>query len=217
MAVALAGNNPGGIIDGSWARSQPGYAGANGMYARFRTMMDGIRAQIALLRSYIRRGFDTPLEIANRWAPGGVHGNNPRAYAQNIANQMGIGINDRITEANLMQFQHAQARAENVNYSGGPRPGESQRDYIRRLRNSGDMTPEQRQAEHDFLRQYSLTPNLDDALQGIGNFFRNILNGEYLGRTLIVLVGVLLVGLALWGFIKGDTNITLTKGVVSNG
>ena len=67
--VALTGNNPGGINDGSFARSQPGYTGANGRYAGFRTMADGENAQKALLRSYISRGYDTPSMIASRWAP----------------------------------------------------------------------------------------------------------------------------------------------------
>lgn len=120
-AVALDGNNPGGINDGSFARSQPGYVGNNGRYAAFATMADGIAAQRALLASYVRRGYDTPAKIANRWAPVG-DGNNSAAYAANIARQMGISVNDRIGAAQLNAFQHAQAMTENHNY-GGARPG----------------------------------------------------------------------------------------------
>ncbi len=117
-AVALQGNNPGGIIDGDFARSQPGYVGGNGRYAAFATMQHGIAAQASLLASYVRRGFDTPIKIAHRWAPS-RDGNNPVAYASNIARQLGIGINDRIGPAQLAAFQHAQAIAENHNYARG--------------------------------------------------------------------------------------------------
>lgn len=115
-AVALSGNNPGGINDGSFARSQPGYVGSNGRYAAFATMEHGIAAQAALLGSYVKRGFDTPMKIAHRWAPAGDR-NNPIAYAQNIARQMGIGVNDRIGTAQIGAFQHAQAMAENSGYA----------------------------------------------------------------------------------------------------
>lgn len=115
-AVALDGNNPGGINDGAFARSQPGYVGNNGRYAAFRTMHDGIAAQRALLASYVQRGYDTPLKISRRWAPAG-DGNNPDRYARQIAAQMGIGVNDRIGAAQLAAFQHAQAVAENGRYT----------------------------------------------------------------------------------------------------
>lgn len=115
-AVALDGNNPGGLNDGSFARSQRGYVGNNGRYAAFDTLENGIAAQKALLASYVRRGYDTPLKIARRWAPD-ADGNNSSAYAAQIARQMGIGLNDRITSGNLDRFQHAQAIAENASYA----------------------------------------------------------------------------------------------------
>jgi hypothetical protein len=114
-AVALAGNNPGGINDGAWAQRQPGYQGGNGRYARFRTMEDGIRAQEALLRSYVARGFDTPWKIAQRWAPRG-DGNDTSAYARNIARNLGIGVNDRIGASAINQFAMAQAQQENYQF-----------------------------------------------------------------------------------------------------
>lgn len=114
-AVALDGNNPGGLNDGDFARRQPGYVGNNGRYAAFRTMADGIAAQRALLASYVQRGYNTPLKIARRWAPVG-DGNNSDRYARQIAAQMGIGVNDRIGAAQLNAFQHAQAVAENGRY-----------------------------------------------------------------------------------------------------
>lgn len=115
-AVALDGNNPGGINDGDFARRQPGYVGGNGRYAAFATLEDGLNAQRALIRSYVRRGFDTPAAIANRYAPS-ADGNDSAAYARNIARQMGIGVNDRIGAGQIEAFVQAQARQENSRFA----------------------------------------------------------------------------------------------------
>jgi hypothetical protein len=115
-AVALDGNNPGGINDGDFARRQPGYVGGNGRYAAFATLEDGLNAQRALIRSYVRRGFDTPTAIANRYAPA-ADGNDNVAYARNIAKQMGIGVNDRIGAGQIEAFVQAQARQENSRFA----------------------------------------------------------------------------------------------------
>lgn len=112
-AVALDGNNPGGINDGEFARSQPGYAGANGRYAAFDTIENGFAAQKALLGSYVQRGFDTPAKIAARWAPAGDGANDPNAYARFVAGKMGIGVNDRISPAQIDRFAMAAAEQEN--------------------------------------------------------------------------------------------------------
>lgn len=129
-AVALDGNNPGGINDGSFARSQKGYVGANGRYAAFETLEDGLNAQRALIRSYVRRGFNTPAAIANRYAPA-ADGNDNIAYARNIAKQMGIGVNDRIGAGQIEAFVQAQARQENSRFASryagqAARPGAAQ-------------------------------------------------------------------------------------------
>jgi len=126
-AVALDGNNPGGINDGDFASRQPGYAGGNGRYAAFATLEDGLNAQRALIKSYIRRGYNTPTAIANRYAPA-ADGNDNVAYARNIARQMGIGTNDRIGMGQVEAFVQAQARQENskfaARYAGASaRPG----------------------------------------------------------------------------------------------
>lgn len=116
--VALDGNNPGGINDGTFAASLPGYVGSNGRYAKFATMADGEAAQSRLLGSYIARGFDTPAKIASRWAPAG-DGNDATAYAARLASALGIGVNDRVGPGDVGRLQAAQARIENHNYSGG--------------------------------------------------------------------------------------------------
>lgn len=126
-ATALDGHNPGGIIDGPFARSQPGYQGPNGRFAKFASLEDGENAQKALLKSYIGRGFDTPAKIAQRWAPAGDGANDPTAYARNVAGALRIGVNDRITPDMIDRFQVAQATQENGMYPraaarGGLRP-----------------------------------------------------------------------------------------------
>ncbi len=207
MAVALQGNNPGGIINTPWAQRQPGYTGPNGMYAAFRTLGDGIRAQIALLRSYIRRGFDTPAEIANRWAPSGVHGNNSSVYAQNIARQMNISVNDRITESNLNAFQNAQAHAENSQYSVNMRNvGVGGSSNVDPAPYGYDIWGNPVLGMRNSNGQYF---NFSDGMEA----GRSLLSLETLGRGILIVLGVLLVVIAIWAFLKGDTNINLTKGV----
>lgn len=91
----IRNNNPGNIEDGPFARSQPGYVGSDGRFARFESAEHGEQASANLLKSYGKRGFDTPMEIINRWAP--PSDNNPtEAYAQFVAKQLGVGLNDRL-------------------------------------------------------------------------------------------------------------------------
>lgn len=125
--VALDGNNTGGIIDSPFARSQPGYQGANGRYAKFDTLDNGVSAHTNLLKSYVERGIDTPAKIAARWAPAGADGNDPVAYAAGIAQRLGIGVNDKITLDQVPAFQQAQAVQENNMFGrdGKTAPGPS--------------------------------------------------------------------------------------------
>lgn len=118
-AVALDGNNPGGISDGRFARSQPGYVGSNGRYAAFDTMDHGAGAQKSLLHSYVTRGYDTPATIAARWAPAGDGKNDPVAYANFVAGKMGIGVHDKIGPAQIDAFAAAQGKQENRAYTPG--------------------------------------------------------------------------------------------------
>jgi hypothetical protein len=88
----LRNNNPGNIIDGAWARSQPGYAGSDGHFARFTSMEDGYRAANHNLDNYARRGLVTPMQIVKRWAPS-ADGNNPVAYANKLQRMTGLDPN----------------------------------------------------------------------------------------------------------------------------
>lgn len=105
-------NNPGNIEDGPFARSLPGYAGSDGRFARFDSPEAGGQAKTQLIGSYVRRGFDTPMEIINRWAPPSDNNPTPQ-YAAYVAQRAGLGLNDRVTEAHIPAIAQAIAEFEN--------------------------------------------------------------------------------------------------------
>lgn len=84
------GQNPGNIVDGAWARSQPGYVGANGRFAAFDTLENGAQAMAANLRSYAAQGIGTLNQLTAKWAPKGDGNNDPAAYAARIGAATGI-------------------------------------------------------------------------------------------------------------------------------
>lgn len=108
----IRNNNPGNIEDGAFARSLPGYVGSDGRFAIFDDPSSGEAAQTRLLGSYVQRGFDTPTEIINRWAP--PSDNNPTgAYINYVAQRAGIGPNDRVTEDKIPLIAQAIREFEN--------------------------------------------------------------------------------------------------------
>jgi len=109
-------NNPLNIIDGSFARGQPGYEGTDGRFGRFASMDDGINAADRLLQSYADRGLNTPQSIIARWAPAGDGDNNPSAYGATIARNLGVEPGAAIDMANpavRRQLIDAMATVEN--------------------------------------------------------------------------------------------------------
>lgn len=114
----IRNNNPGNIEDGAFARSLPGYAGSDGRFAKFDSPEAGNQAAPRLLASYIQRGFNTPASIINRWAP--PSDNNPtQAYAAYVAQRVGVGPNDTVTEAQIPLIAQAISEFENGNTVGG--------------------------------------------------------------------------------------------------
>ena len=113
----IRNNNPGNIEDGSFARSLPGYAGSDGRFAIFDSPDAGAQAKTGLLGSYVRRGFDTPAKIINRWAP--PSDNNPTpAYAAYVARRAGVGVNDRVSPEQIPLIAQAISEFENGNTQG---------------------------------------------------------------------------------------------------
>lgn len=87
-------NNFGNIVDGPFARSLPGYIGADGRFARFETPDAGVSAMSRLLDSYTSRGFDTVDKIVNRWAPPSE--NDTGALVSAMAGRMGVDPGARL-------------------------------------------------------------------------------------------------------------------------
>lgn len=113
--------NPGALKDGPFARSQPGYAGASGGFATFKTPEDGIRAQENLLRTaYIGRGFNTIDKIVNRYAPQGPENSAASVanYKKYIAQRAGVDINAPLTAQQVPAVAAAMREFET-----GQRPG----------------------------------------------------------------------------------------------
>lgn len=114
--------NPGALKDGPFARSQPGYAGASGGFATFKTPEDGIRAQESLLRSaYVDKGFNTIDKIVNRYAPQGPENSAASVanYKKYIAQRTGIDINTPITASQVSAVAAAMREFETGNKPGG--------------------------------------------------------------------------------------------------
>lgn len=115
----IRNNNPGNIEDGAFAQSLPGYAGSDGRFAVFESAEAGAQAAPRLLQSYVSRGFNTPNKIINRWAP--PSDNNPTAdYAQYVAQRVGIGPDDVVTEDQIPLIAQAISEFENGNHVATP-------------------------------------------------------------------------------------------------
>lgn len=90
----LRNANPGNIEDGGFAKSQQGYLGNDGRFARFDTLDNGIRAQSNLLASYDQKGVNTVSGIVNRWAPSAENGAATGNYSAFVAKKLGVGPSD---------------------------------------------------------------------------------------------------------------------------
>lgn len=110
---SVRNNNPGNIIDSPFARSQPGYQGSDGRFAKFADPQSGSGAQAALLGSYIDRGFNTVEKIINRWAPPSE--NDTGAYVRSVAKALNVNPGDTLSKSSIPALQRIISRVE-----GGP-------------------------------------------------------------------------------------------------
>lgn len=108
-------NNPGNIVDGSFARQQAGYIGNDGRFARFDNAEHGAQAMVNLLLNYMRKGKDTIAGIVSKWAPPSE--NDTAGYIADVERRTGIGRNQHLTAAQLRLVAAAMARHEG--YHGG--------------------------------------------------------------------------------------------------
>lgn len=91
--LGIRNNNPGNLRPTSdkWQ----GATGENSGYITFDAPESGIRAMSMNLRNYGAKGINTPLAIAERWAPKG-DGNDPAKYGASIAKNLGIDPNQQL-------------------------------------------------------------------------------------------------------------------------
>lgn len=109
----MRNNNPLNIEDGAFAQSQPGYTGSDGRFAKFETQDHGTSAASSLLDVYNNKhGLNTVAGIVGRWAPASDN-NNTKAYAADVAAQLGIGPNDPIPPEMRPRLIAAMAKHEN--------------------------------------------------------------------------------------------------------
>jgi hypothetical protein len=109
----IRNNNPLNIEDGPFTKSQPGYAGSDGRFAKFQTPEHGVAAANALLDTYGQKhGLNTVAGIVGRWAPAG-DGNNVSAYAADVAGKLGIDPNAPVPPELRPQLVSAMAQHEN--------------------------------------------------------------------------------------------------------
>lgn len=109
--------NPGNIEDGPFARSQPGYVGSDGRFAKFDSAASGSNAQAALLKSYISRGTNTIGKIVSKWAPPSE--NDTEAYIGKVEALTGINRNAVIAPQQVAAVQQAMAQVEGFGRSRG--------------------------------------------------------------------------------------------------
>ena len=112
--------NPGNIIDGSWARKQPGYAGpGEGGFAKFETMAAGSAAQRRLIAGKMQRGENTVDSLIDSYL-GGDPRNTPEStanYKAYVAKRLGLGLNDRIPPSMVRRASQAMIEFETGNQS----------------------------------------------------------------------------------------------------
>lgn len=124
-AASALQTNPGAIKDGAFARSQPGYTGASGGFATFKTPEAGVAAQEKLLRSaYVGKGVNTIDKIVNKYAPQGPENSAASVanYKKYIAQRTGIDVNAPISAAQVPAVAAAMREFETGNRPGGRTP-----------------------------------------------------------------------------------------------
>lgn len=98
-SVGERNRNPGNIIDGPWARKQPGYVGpGEGGFAKFNSQTAGSAAQRRLIANKMDSGENTVNSLIDSYL-----GGDPRNTAESTANykayvakRLGLNINDKI-------------------------------------------------------------------------------------------------------------------------
>lgn len=92
--LAYQNNNPGNLIYVGQSGATQGVGG----FAAWPTYQDGYNALINQINNYANRGL-TIDQMMNIYAPASQAGNNPTAYAQQIANALGVSTDTTVAAA----------------------------------------------------------------------------------------------------------------------
>ncbi|MDF4173549.1 structural protein, partial [Providencia stuartii] len=99
QARGIRNNNPGNIDynkANNWKGQLPHDPNIEPRFCRFESPVYGIRALMALLRTYQRKyGLKTVSGLIDRWAP--TNENNTRAYINGVAKELGVSPTDVIS------------------------------------------------------------------------------------------------------------------------
>ena len=99
-------NNAGNLEDGAFARSQPGYAGSDGRFAKFKTPQDGENAQVNLLRKNYA-GMSVA-QIIQKYAPLGDNSEaSVRNYIGYVASRAGLDPDAKLGDGHYHQVAAA--------------------------------------------------------------------------------------------------------------
>lgn len=107
----LRNNNPGNLRYGEFAQRMGAIGKDDKGFAVFSDMNAGSNAGMELLRSYMRRGYDTIEEIISRWAPSNE--NNTAAYIAAVSKSLGVNSRQQLNDQQLAQLSQAIFTHEN--------------------------------------------------------------------------------------------------------
>lgn len=187
-------NNPGNLEASPWTKSQPGYIGSDGRFAKFDTLVNGMGAQVKLLtNSYIKKGYNTVNSVINRYGndPGTGDDKSVANYKKYVAGRLGVGLNDPISAAQVPMMAEAMREFETGNTKSGVLDTLSDVFNYDPLANA-DGT------ERDLLGDL-----------GIG------ISKGVIGQSIAVFIGIILIGLAIAAFVfKSDAAKNIVQSAI---
>ena len=109
-------NNPGNLEDSPFTRSQPGYQGSDGRFAKYATPEQGKAAQEKLLtNNYIGKGYNTVQKVIGRYAPRSDNAASFDNYVAYVARRLNINPTDTLTGAQAGRLAEAMREFETGN------------------------------------------------------------------------------------------------------
>lgn len=220
-------NNPGNLQDTlngrpvPFTRSQLGYIGSDGRFGIFDTMAHGIAAQVTLLGSYIRRGYDTVSEIIWRYGndPGTQDDANVRNYISYVSRRLGVTSNTTLSTSQSGNLGQAMREFETGNQQSGTIVGNGNApSVLDNIREFERWTIEQMGGGPDQQRQWT-DPNAnitDMDPTGISGAIVSIFSPGFATRFVAVFIGIVLIGLAIAAFVLTSDNASSIGKAIPN-